>query len=175
MESGSELVGKYSARTTDICSNTYPNFTTKTHLSLAVKHFIAELADATLLDYLLHDRTCRALTWHETAQMEQTLEASRLSLPPSSVTAARPKVGAPFSVTITRARVMSVPHHKSQLRAQSVSRKMHTIHARVINMSPMTTLVPGNRKDHRPRKRARTLPMPIATLCRIRKHCSLRT
>ena len=55
VQSGSESVVAYAARTTDMCLKVYLNFTTKTILSLAFDHIIAGLADATLRDYLVHD------------------------------------------------------------------------------------------------------------------------
>ena len=62
-QAGAESVAAYAARTTDVCSKAYPNFSTDTQLSLAVDHFISGLADSTTRDYLLHDRAFRTLTW----------------------------------------------------------------------------------------------------------------
>ena len=62
-QAGAETVAAYAARTTDVCSKAYPNFSTDTQLSLAVDYFVYGLADPTTRDYLLHDRACRALTW----------------------------------------------------------------------------------------------------------------
>ena len=62
-QAGAESVAAYAARTRNVCSKAYPNFSTDTQLSLAVDYFVYGLADPTTRDYLLHDRACRALTW----------------------------------------------------------------------------------------------------------------
>ena len=86
---------------TDVCSKAYPAFATETRLSLAVDHFIAGLADITTRDYLLHDRACRSLSWHEVVQMAQACEASRLLLhaPAAAAATTRAKVVAPATST----------------------------------------------------------------------------
>ena len=96
-QSGAEPIAAYAARTTDIFSKAYPAFPTETQLSLAVDHFITGLSDATTRDYLLHDRACRSLIWHEVVQMAQACKASRLSLHEPSTFAAveNTKVDAP--------------------------------------------------------------------------------
>lgn len=53
---GAESVDAYAARTTNVCSKAYANFSTKTKLSLAVDKFIAERDDSTSREYLLYDR-----------------------------------------------------------------------------------------------------------------------
>ena len=44
-QSGSESMAAYAARTTNLCSHAYAEFSTKAQLSLAVDHFIYGLAD----------------------------------------------------------------------------------------------------------------------------------
>ena len=104
-EAGAESVTAYAARTTDVCSKAYPNFSADTQLSLAVDHFVYGLADSTTGDYLSHDRACCTLPWQETVQMAQTCKAWRLSLNASPVAAAvaSTKVGAPSLDECTRA------------------------------------------------------------------------
>ena len=127
VQSGSESVAAYAARTTGMCSKAYTNFTTETQLSLAYDHNIAGLADATWRGYLLHDRACRALTWQETVQMAQACEASRLSFPLSSVTAASAKVGARSSVDDdTSTCSVGTPLQQSSARAGRVNESAHS-------------------------------------------------
>ena len=62
-QSGSESVAAYAARTTDLCSHAYAEFSTKAQLSLAVDHFIAGLADSSSRVYLQRERAQRTLEW----------------------------------------------------------------------------------------------------------------
>ena len=78
-QSGSESVAAYEARTTDLCSHAYAKFLTEAHLSLAVNHLIAALADSPLREYLQRERAQRTLEWLETLRIAQSREASRLS------------------------------------------------------------------------------------------------
>ena len=87
-QSGAESIAAYATRTTDVCSKAYPAFATETQLALAVDHFIARLADNTTRDYLLHDRSCRSLSWQQVVQMAQACEASPLLLHAPAVAAA---------------------------------------------------------------------------------------
>ena len=51
-QSGSESVAAYAARTTDLCSHAYAEFSTEAQMSLAFDHFIAGLADSSSREYL---------------------------------------------------------------------------------------------------------------------------
>ena len=78
-QSGSESVAAYAARTTDLCSHAYAEFSPEAQLSLAVDHFIGLLADSSSRKYLQRDQAQRTLEWLETVRIAQASEASRLS------------------------------------------------------------------------------------------------
>ena len=76
---GSESVVAYAARTTDLCSLAYAEFSTEAKILLAVDHFIAGLADSSSHEYLQRERAQRTLEWLETVRIAQASEALRLS------------------------------------------------------------------------------------------------
>ena len=55
-QSGFESVAAYAARTTDLCSHAYAEFSTEAQMSLAVDHVIAGLADSSSREYLQRER-----------------------------------------------------------------------------------------------------------------------
>ena len=67
-QAGAESIATYAARTTDMCSRAYANFSTEDQLSLAVDHFIAGLADQSSRAYLQRERAQRALEWLEVCE-----------------------------------------------------------------------------------------------------------
>ena len=78
-QAGAESIAAYAARTTDMCSRAFTNFSTEDQLSLVVDHFIAGLADQSSRTYLQRERAQRALEWLEAVRIAQTSEAARLS------------------------------------------------------------------------------------------------
>ena len=78
-QSGSESVAAYVARTTDLCSRAYVNFSTEDQLSLAVHHIISGISDTSSRDYLQRERARRPLEWQEAVRIAQASEAARLS------------------------------------------------------------------------------------------------
>ena len=81
-QSGAESVTAYAARTTDLCSRAYVEFSIEAQLSLAVDHFIGGLADASTREYLLRERARRPLEWLEAVRITQASESARLSSAP---------------------------------------------------------------------------------------------
>ena len=59
-QSGAESIAAYAARTTDLCSRAYPNFSTE-DLSLAVDYYIAGVVDILSREYLQRERARRTL------------------------------------------------------------------------------------------------------------------
>ena len=86
-KSRSESVAAYAARTTNLCSHAYAEFSTEAQLSLAVYHFITGLANSSSREYLQRERAQHKLERLETVRIAQASEASRL-LNPSPTTAA---------------------------------------------------------------------------------------
>ena len=87
-QSGSESMAAYGARTTDLCSHAYAEFSTEAQLSLPVYHFIAGLADSSSRVYLQRERAQRTLEWLSTVRIAQASVASRLSNPVPTAAAA---------------------------------------------------------------------------------------
>ena len=78
-QSGAESIAAYAARTMDLCSRAYPNFSTDDQLSLAVDHFIAGIADVSSRENLQRERARRTLEWQEAIRIAQASVAARLS------------------------------------------------------------------------------------------------
>ena len=77
-QSGSESVASFAARTSDLCSRTYPTFSTDDQLSLAVEHFVSGLADTSSREYLRRERARRSIAWQEAVQITQASEVPSL-------------------------------------------------------------------------------------------------
>ena len=78
---GPKSVAAYAARTSDLCSHAYAEFSTETRLLLAVDHFIARLADSSSREYLQRERAQRTLEWLETVRIAQANEAALFRIP----------------------------------------------------------------------------------------------
>ena len=74
--SGAESIAAFSARTTNLCSRAYPNFSTEDQLSLAVDHFIADVSSR---ECLQREQARRTIEWQEAIRIAQASEAARLS------------------------------------------------------------------------------------------------
>lgn len=74
----SELVNDYAARTSDLVSRAFPNYTTNAQLDIAVENFVAGLVNVSTGEYLRRERACRRIDWTETVQMAK---ASKLQRP----------------------------------------------------------------------------------------------
>ena len=77
VQSGSEAVAAFAARTSDLSSRAYPDFSTDVQLDLAVDHFISGLRDVSSRDYLRRERARRRIKWQEAIQMAQACEFPR--------------------------------------------------------------------------------------------------
>ena len=78
-QAGSESIAAYAARTTDLSSHAYPDFSTEVQLNLAVEHFVSGLREVSTRDYLRRERARRRINWQEAVQMAQACELPRCS------------------------------------------------------------------------------------------------
>ena len=110
-QAGSESVASYAARTTDLCSRVYANFSTEDQFSLAVDLFLSGLSDQSSRAYLQRERGHRPLEWLEAVRIAQASEAARLSdfVPTAAATVADTS----NSVTSAAAREHSDPRKQA--------------------------------------------------------------
>ena len=73
-QAGTEAVADFAARVTDLCSRTYPKFSSEDQLDLAVYYFISGLANVTSHEFLRRERARRHINWQEAVQMAQAFE-----------------------------------------------------------------------------------------------------
>ena len=62
-QSASELINDYAARTSDLVSRGFPNYTTDAQLNIAVEKIVAGLADVSTREFLRRDHARRRIYW----------------------------------------------------------------------------------------------------------------